>query len=142
MSTNNTFGVLTGPNAVPNRYIDLSFDLTENPFTGDIPTLVNQTAVEVSVQNLVLTNFFERPFHPEIGSNVTAQLFQPLGPMSSNIMIEHVKNVLANFEPRITVNSVTCVENNTFDGVAVTVSYYIQNSSIPFSTTVLLERIR
>ena len=52
-------------------YKDLNLNFTANPVTGDVATITDVNAVKRSVRNLLLTNHYDRPFHPEIGSNIS-----------------------------------------------------------------------
>ena len=52
------------------RYRDLDLDFVPHPVTKDISIKTNDEAVKRSVRNLVLTNAYEKPFHPEISSDV------------------------------------------------------------------------
>ena len=60
------------------EFRDLDLSLTLHPTKKDIAAVKDLEAVKHSVKNLVLTNFNERPFHPELGGNVRALLFEPL----------------------------------------------------------------
>ena len=51
-------------------YRDLDLDFQINSATKDIQKLSDIEAVKRSVRNLINTNHYERPFHPEIGSNL------------------------------------------------------------------------
>ena len=51
-------------------YTDISLMFNTNPFTRDIYTKVDEEAIKNSIKNLVLTKNSERPFHPEIGSQI------------------------------------------------------------------------
>ena len=55
-------------------YKDLNLNFTTNPVTSDVTTVTDVNAVKRSVRNLLLTNHYDRPFHPEIGSNVQTLL--------------------------------------------------------------------
>ena len=57
-------------------YRDLDLFFTRRSRDSDVNVLTNITAVKRSVRNLVLTNFYEKPFHPEIGSSVRDILFE------------------------------------------------------------------
>ena len=57
-------------------YSDLNLNFTKNPATNDVARLTDVEAVRRSVRNLILTNEFERPFHPEIGSSIRGLLFE------------------------------------------------------------------
>ena len=48
----------------------------KHPVTGDIAFLSDVESVKRSIRNLVNTNFYEKPFHPEIGSNIRSILFE------------------------------------------------------------------
>ena len=53
------------------------FDLTfrRNPITNDVNTLSNEGAIKESVKNIVRYNFYEKPFLPNFGGNITGALF-------------------------------------------------------------------
>ena len=57
-------------------YRDLDLDFSINSATKDIQKLSDVESVKRSVRNLINTNHYERPFHPEIGSNLRAMLFE------------------------------------------------------------------
>ena len=56
-------------------WADLDLDFTKHPITKDVVRKTNVEAVKRSVRNLVRTNRYERPFHPEIDGGVTDHLF-------------------------------------------------------------------
>ena len=49
------------------QYKDLDLFFSRKNGTNDIEKITDIEAVKRSVRNLVLTNFYEKPFHPEIG---------------------------------------------------------------------------
>jgi len=80
------------------------------------------------VRNLVNTNFYERPFHPEIGSNIRASLFEPVSPIIAEMLSKHVEDLINNFEPRVELASVTAfgdIDNNQYN---ITIEFYLLNS--------------
>ena len=56
-------------------YIDLDLDFTRHPVTNDVVKITDVEAVKRSVKNLINTQFYERPFHPELGCGVRDMLF-------------------------------------------------------------------
>jgi len=62
------------------RFTDLNLIFAPHPYSKDILTRKNIDAVKTSIQNLILTKNYERPFHPEIGSQVNALMFENLMP--------------------------------------------------------------
>ena len=55
-------------------YSDLDLNFGRNTVTSDVNKLTDVEAVKRSVRNLINTSHFERPFHPEIGSDVRLSL--------------------------------------------------------------------
>ena len=58
------------------QYRDLDLFFSRKNGTNDIEKITDIEAVKRSVRNLVLTNFYEKPFHPEIGSGVRDMLLK------------------------------------------------------------------
>ena len=88
-------------------YRDFSLFFTKNPVTGDISTLTDVADVKRSIRNLVLTNEFDRPFHPEIDGGVTRHLFGLATAHTKHNIKLAIENCLENFESRVIVNDVT-----------------------------------
>ena len=57
-------------------YKDFPISFSAHPVTGNLSILKNADAVKQSVKNIVLTNFYERPYAPLLGGNVRAQMFE------------------------------------------------------------------
>ena len=108
-------------------YKDLNLNFGINPVTSDVTTVTDVTAVKRSVRNLLLTSHYDRPFHPEIGSNVQALLFENFGPITGNQLARQIEELIVNFEPRANVESVECFpvpDTNTYD---VRIYFYVEN---------------
>ena len=124
-------------------YKDLNLNFTINPVTQDVTTVTDVNAVKRSVRNLLLTNHYDRPFHPEIGSNIQNLLFQNFGPITGNQLSRAIEEMIENFEPRARVETVECYpvpDTNTYD---VRIYFYVENlpaELIEFQT--LLEAVR
>ena len=121
---------------------DINLSLARHPITGDIATLSNVEAVKRSVRNLVNTNFYERPFHPEIGSNVRSVLFEPVSPIVATVLERHIRDVIANFEPRAELVDVIDSDNSDANEYRVQIKFFIVNSSDIADMNIFLERLR
>lgn len=121
---------------------DINLSLARHPITGDIATLSNVEAVKRSVRNLVNTNFYERPFHPEIGSNVRSVLFEPVSPIVATVLERHVRDVIANFEPRAELVDVIVSDNSDANEYRVQIKFFVVNSSDIADMNIFLERLR
>ena len=124
-------------------YKDLNLNFSTNPVTQDVTTVTDVNAVKRSVRNLLLTNHYDRPFHPEIGSNIQALMFENFGPITGNQLTRTIEELIANYEPRARVETVECYplpDTNTYD---IRIYFYVENlpaELIEFQT--LLEAMR
>ena len=124
-------------------YRDIALSFETNAATKDVIVKKDVDAVKQSVKNLILTNHYERPFHPEIGSNVTSILFEPMNPITANSLTRIIEEVIVNFEPRARLVSVDAKPNLDRNAYEVTISFYVRN--IPgelVQLQTLLERSR
>ena len=109
------------------QYRDLDLFFTKRSTDRDVNTLSNVQAVKRSVRNLVLTNFYEKPFHPEIGSGVRELLFENANPLTSIAISQAITDVINNYEPRARLNSVTVFDNIDANEYQVTVNFTVVN---------------
>jgi phage baseplate assembly protein W len=124
-------------------YRDVALSFEKNSNTKDVIVKKDIEAVKQSVRNLILTNHFERPFHPEIGSNVTSILFEPMNPITANILQRTIAECIENFEPRARLVSVLAEPNLDRNAYQCTIAFYVVN--IPgelVQLTTMLERSR
>ena len=128
-------------------YRDFSLFFTQNPVTGDITTLTDVADVKRSIRNLVLTNEFDRPFHPEIASHVRDLLFQPFTAITYNLLRNRIAKVLEIYEPRATLTKVE-VDDREFqnlDNNTLSVKIFFTLNNAPTNeeeVDIMLERIR
>ena len=124
-------------------YKDLDLDFGRNTVTNDVNKLTDVEAVKRSVRNLINTNHFERPFHPEIGGNVRALLFENMTPVVSAIIARQVEDVIDNFEPRARLVSVRALPDFDRNAYEIQVSFYVVNTPTELvDLSVMLERLR
>jgi len=123
-------------------YSDIDFTFTKKPVTADVALSYDSQAVIRSVRNLLLTNHFERPFNPQIGSGLDALLFEPVSSITSSLLENEIRTTIENFEPRATLNEVTVTPEPDKNAYSVYLSFYIENSTLPTTVTLLLERNR
>jgi len=126
-----------------NLYSDIPLFFTDrHPNTKDIPSIKDLDAVKHAVKNLILTNFDERPFHPEIGSNVTALLFEPADTFTSNAIKEEILYVLKAYEPRTQGHTVEVIDNSERNSYEVTIGFNIISSQQREEINFYLQRLR
>ena len=128
-------------------YRDFSLFFTKSPVTGDVTTITDVQDVKRAVRNLVLTNEFDRPFHPEIASHVRDLLFQPFTAITYNLLRNRIDKVLEIYEPRATLTRIEIddrefqnMDNNT---LSVKIFFTLNNAPTnEENVDIMLERIR
>jgi phage baseplate assembly protein W len=123
-------------------YSDIDFTFTKKPVTADVALSYDQQAVIRSVRNLLLTRYYERPFNPDLGSNIDALLFEMVSPLTSSALETEIRNTIENYEPRARISDLVVnamPDNNAYE---ITLSFYIENATLPTTVTLLLERNR
>lgn len=123
-------------------FSDLDLNFQPHPVTGDVVKVKNENAIVTSVKNLLLTNFYERPFNPQIGSNINNLLFEMLDGLTAGAIAEDIKTVIRNFEPRVQVDSVNVTPDYDNNGFNVTMEFFIVNNPEPITINFFLERTR
>ena len=121
---------------------DLDLDFTRNPVTNDIKKIEDVDAVKRSVRNLVQTNFYERPFHPEIGCGVRELLFEPFTPITGIFLKRKIEEVITNFEPRAVLNDISIEQDDDRNRLEVRIYFYVRGVPEPVVVTTFLQRLR
>ena len=88
------------------KFKDLDLDFGRHPVTNDVNVVEDAIAIKRSVRNLIQTNFYERPFHPELGCGIREMLFENYTPVISVYLKRKIEEVLINHEPRIELTGI------------------------------------
>jgi phage baseplate assembly protein W len=120
--------------------LDLNFNI--HPVRKDINMHKNEYAIINAVKNLVLTNFYERPFQPELGSNVRRLLFENVDNLMSARVEKAIEETILNFEPRVQISKIVAVPDADRNAYGITLEFFIINNANPITITFFLERIR
>ena len=123
-------------------YKDLDLDFGRNTVTNDVNKLTDVESVKRSVRNLINTNHFERPFHPEIGGNVRALLFENMTPLTALNLQRKIEEVLSNFEPRAKITQIIADPDMDRNGYRLEIRFYVIGIQNPITVETFLERLR
>ena len=125
------------------QYTDLDLFFNKKATSKDISKVTDIQAVKRSVRNLILTDYYEKPFHPEIGSGVRGMLFELMTPLTAQILTKNIEDVIENFEPRARLISVRAIPDLDRNSYECTISFYVVNMPTELvDLTVFLERLR
>jgi len=126
-----------------NIYADLDLFFGQNNTDGDVNQTYDAQAVKRSIRNLVLTNQYEKPFHPEIYSGVRGMLFELMTPTTAIIIARHVEDVIINYEPRARLIGVRAFPNLDRNEYELSIEFYIVNAPTELvELSLILERLR
>ena len=123
-------------------FSDLDLNFTIHPVKKDINKNLGALAVINSIKNLILTNNYERPFQPEIGSNVRRLLFENLDTLTASTIETEINRMIENYEPRVSIIKTIVQADFDKNGFKVYMEFYIVNLSAPVTINFFLERIR
>ena len=127
--------------ATGNIYSDIDLFFTLHPITKDITLKTDAEAVKRSVRNIVSTNFYERPFKPNFGSNLRSKLFETNDSRGRNSLIRRIEESISMLEPRVR-NLKVSVADADENAVNLLITYTIVNSTRPATVEFKVTRTR
>jgi phage baseplate assembly protein W len=122
------------------RDLDLNFEI--HPIRKDINVHKNEYAIINSVKNLILTNHYERPFQPELGSNLRKLLFENIDTVVAAQIEREIEETIRNFEPRVQVSRTTAIPTPDENKYKVELEFFVINNPNPITINFFLERVR
>ena len=123
-------------------YKDLNLDFSFNSATKDIQKITDVEAVKRSVRNLINLNHYEKPFHPEVGSNLRAMLFELMTPQMNHVISKKIQKLITNYEPRERLVQVATIPDFDRNAYNCKIFFYVVNQPEPVTVETFLERLR
>ena len=123
-------------------YKDLDLDFQINSATKDIQTLTDIESVKRSVRNLIKLNHYEKPFRPEIGSNLRAMLFENITPQINHAISKQIDLLIKNYEPRCRLVQLNVQPDVDRNGYRASISFFVINHPERVEVVTFLERLR
>jgi len=123
-------------------FADLPLDFIAHPNTKDIRPITDVQAIRQAVKILVLSNFSDRPFHPELGANVTRYLFENADQFTALGIRDEVLRIIERREPRVINPKVEVQLDQEYNRLLVTIVFQIRNTNINTEVSFYLDRIR
>ena len=124
------------------QYKDLDLNFLIHPVRKDINKHKDEMAVINSIKNLMMTNHYERPFQPDLGSNVRRLLFENLDKITAISMDREIRQVVQNYESRAQIKTLDIIPDVDNNGFSVRMEFYIMNMTDPVTINFFLERVR
>ena len=127
---------------ISREYRDLDLNFTIHPIKKDINLHRGDVAIINSMKNLILTGHYERPFQPDLGSNVRKMLFENMDIITAAALEREIEQVIKNYEPRVNLVGISVTPNFEENAFTVRLQFYTINRPEPVSITFQLERLR
>jgi phage baseplate assembly protein W len=123
-------------------YTDFNTSFVPNPVTNDILKVTGANSVVQALINLIQLSHYDKPFHPEIGSNIRKLLFEQLDMVTAAALEDEIKTLIANYEPRVTTKTIIVQSNSTLDGYDIEIEFEVYNIATSLTINTFLERLR
>ena len=123
-------------------YSDLDLSLTLHPIFHDIMPLTDTDAVINAVKNLIFSNFHERPFRPNLGSNLSNILFEPADIITIIRLKQSILEVLRKNEPRIDSIAAEVIDDSDNNRYHVNLTFRVISRNVEVDITLFLSRLR
>ena len=123
-------------------YKDFDLSFGKNSITGDLNKKLDVNAVKQSMKNLVMTRPYERPFNPDLSSDLANLLFENADIFTANRIKTNLMFLFKNFEPRAQIDRIEVnpdIDRNEFN---VSIHFHVIGINQPEELTVKLERLR
>jgi len=122
---------------------DLNITFKPHPVTGDLIVKKDDAAVKQAIVNLLMTSRGERPFQPNLGSDLRRILFNPLDASTAAQIGENIRETLDTYEPRISILQLDVDANFDDNGFDVELEFeIIGREDTPTAIEFFLERTR
>jgi phage baseplate assembly protein W len=122
------------------KFVDIDLNFKAHPITNDISRRVDENAIVTSIRNLILTERFDHPFHPEIYSPIRGLLFELLTPESIATIRRSITYLITNFEPRIEMVKLDVSPYPDQNGIEVNLFFRIIGTIETLKTTFYVDR--
>jgi phage baseplate assembly protein W len=94
--------------SIANRtYRDIALSFFANPMSGDVGKKTGADAVKQALIAILKTNYNERLFDPEFGTDIRGSLFEQMNPITEQRMRKKIEAAIARHEPRAEVLGVS-----------------------------------
>ena len=122
-------------------YLDIDLTFAKRP-SGDIYKKRDAAAVKQSIKNLLLTDFYEKPFQPFFGGNLRAMLFELADEDTEDEVEENIRNAINKYEPRAEILTISVNILPDQNDMRVSVYFKIISTQETVTFTTNLSRLR
>lgn len=122
-------------------YRDLDLAFSQSAVSGDVSKKYDVNAVKQSLRNILLTNYYERPFKPDFGTPIGGLLFEPADELTLIAVEKSVEQAVVRYEPRVKVDLITATFENEHT-LKIQVFFHVIGIEEPQDLTQLIKKLR
>lgn len=124
-------------------YSDFTAAFSQHPVRQDLSVLTDSSSVKQSIKNLILTDFYERPFEPQKGCGIRGLLFEPISETVAEAIQKSIESTIKNWEGgRVNLISVEVKEYPDDNAYKIEISFTISTTEVPITLSFMLYRVR
>tara|TARA_B100000900_G_C20323692_1_gene611266 strand:- start:203 stop:652 length:450 start_codon:yes stop_codon:yes gene_type:complete len=124
----------------PHRDLDLSLKI--HPVRRDIIPLRDDNAIKNALRNLLVSNFYDRPFSRDKGANLKGLLFEPADVFTKITMRKGIENVIRKYEPRVKTRKIIIDDDPDANSYRINVNFLIKEFDTNESVSIVLRRLK
>jgi len=124
------------------QWTDLDLNLALHPIRQDIIPLKDDVAIKYAVRNLLLTNFYEKPFNLGVGANLRALLFEPADEITKQTLRRNIIRCVKAGEQRVDIIFVNIVDEADANSYRILVKFRIKEFDTTDDVEIVLRRLR
>lgn len=123
-------------------YTDFDLSMNRNPFTNDVPPLVNSAAVKRSIRHLFMLNKYDIPFEDSGNNMLKNMLFEPISKIAQGNIQSQIEWLIKKYEPRVKLLKVDIKIASDERGYEVTIYFKIISLNMEDKMDIFLQRVR
>jgi len=124
------------------QWTDLDLSLTIHPIRKDIIPVRDDVAIKNAIKNLLVSNFYERPFAVTKGANLRSLLFEPADVFTQIMLRDNIKRVIKRYEPRVEIQSIQIKDLRDSNAYKIAILFRIKENNIEETVDIVLRRLR
>lgn len=110
---------------VARQYSDFNIYFLAHPTTRDLAKVTGVSAVTSAIKTILKTKTFERVMRPQLGTRLHTMLFEPLNPLSANIIQGIIQEAILREEPRANITSIIVVPEEESNRYRVEIKFTV-----------------
>lgn len=123
-------------------YSDFLVNFDKHPMNGSLARVTNEDSVRQSINSLLQTDMFERPYQPTIGSKLHSILFDPMDEMSASLLKRTIEDTIRLHEPRARLHNVNVSPIEERNEYNINILFSLVNSANIIQMDLIIKRNR